>query len=193
MQPIESIVRNGYLIVSDYPVALSITSPEWQRWLENHVKFRYEGNDDFFTAFKDNRGYWVAQKRAKGKLRQKRLGNSWALAKMSQTELTDIARNLCSQDYEQQRENRNPDRLSHRIAQLETEVGRWKDELYQLRQENDQLEKQFIQSHSKTELKSQAEVSEAIMILRQALKLKPNAGGAIKEEIRRALTKLQES
>lgn len=199
MQSIDSIVKDGYLVCPDFPAPLSLSSSEWQNWLESHVKFRYEGSNVAFTAFKDGRGYWVAQKRVKGKLRQKRLGNSQALAKMSEFELADIAQKLCSQSYEREKQERDSDYLIHQIARLQTESDRWKDRFYQAHRDCQTLELKLLeaQSHSKTESEGdrqigQEHLSEAITILKQALKLKANAGGAIKDEIKRAIAHLTE-
>lgn len=199
MQSIDSIVKDGYLVCPDFPAPLSLSSSAWQDWLESHVKFRYEGASVAFTAFKDGRGYWVAQKRVKGKLRQKRLGNSQTLAKMSEFELADIAQKLCSQSYERQKQEQDPDYLTHQIAQLRTEADRWKDKLYQARRDYQALELKLLeaQSHSETESGcdrqvNQEHLSESITILNQALKLKANAGGAIKDEIKRAIAHLTE-
>jgi hypothetical protein len=197
MESIDSIVKNGYLICPDFPAPLSLSSSEWQNWLERHAKFRYKGNNTTFTAFKDNRGYWVAQKRVEGKLRQKRLGNSQTLAKTSEAQLADIAQTLCAQDYERQKRDRDPDYLTHQITQLQAEVGQWKDKFYQARRDYQALELKLleVQSYCETESERDCEVerehlSEAVTILKQALKLRANAGGAIKDEIKIAITHL---
>jgi hypothetical protein len=197
MKSIDSIVKGGYLLCPDYPVPLSLSSSEWQNWLECHIKFRYEGTDIAFTAFKDNRGYWVAQKRIAGRLRQKRLGNSQALAKLSEFELTEIAQKLCSQSYELEKRDRDPEYLAHQISQLQVEVENWKDKFYQATRERQRLEVKFLEAQSHCETKSreddeamQERLSEAITILKQAIKLRANAGGAIKEEVKRAIAHL---
>lgn len=187
----ESIVRNGYLSSPDYPAPLTVPSSEWQSWLERNVKFRYEGAASSFSAFKDKRGYWVAQKRTNGKLRQKRLGNSRTLGKMTQTQLVDIAQSLCASDYDYQKRDRDPDYLKHRITQLEAEVNKWKDELYKAKQTYENAEMKLWESHSKTDSDRDERLNEAITILKSALKLKANAGGSIKNEIKIALKLLQ--
>jgi hypothetical protein len=186
-------ISDGYFFCADFPAAFSLASSEWQNWLETHAKFRYEGTGNSFSAFKDNRGYWVAQKRVGGNLRQKRLGNSQALAKMTEFALAEIAQNLCSQDYNRQKRDNDPDCLNHRIAQLETEIGHWKDEIYKLRQENDRLQKELDRAYNETASQTGFKLTKATDILKQALKLKANAGGAIKAEIQKALEILSEN
>lgn len=56
---------------------IKLDSDEWFTWLNNNTKFRFEcGSTAKFTAYKDKKGYWKAQRRWNRKLRHEHLGKS---------------------------------------------------------------------------------------------------------------------
>lgn len=72
-------VTEGYLHGAGHKFPLSLESPSWKEWLHRHKRFHLVSGKNQVSVYKSN-GYWVAQKRIEGKLRQKRLGNTQKLA-----------------------------------------------------------------------------------------------------------------
>lgn len=98
-----------------------IGSDPWHRWLSAHKKFKIEtAAGSTVTVYKLN-GSWVAQKRITGQLRQKRMGSTDAIAKMSWDDLITIADGLLAQDYEQEKQARDPDYLRKQLTQAQAE------------------------------------------------------------------------
>lgn len=118
----EPIIIKGYLENAGYPTTFSLESDEWETWLDVNRKFKIQTvSGEAVTVFKLD-GYWVAQKRVKGKLRQKRLGNSQMLSQMSWVSLAEIADALNSQSYDTVKQSNNPDYLREKLTQKETEI-----------------------------------------------------------------------
>lgn len=135
------IVRNGYLWDDALPTSLDISQSRdyWKEWLETHKKIRFDYGFRSYSAFKDDRGLWVAQKRVSGKLRQKRLGNSQNLAKMSLESLYDVALELASDSYYQDKQSNNPEYLKHIINKRDAEIESLKQELHKAKSELETL------------------------------------------------------
>jgi hypothetical protein len=140
---------------------IAIGSDPWHRWLSAHKKFKIQTAGSTVTVYKLN-GSWVAQKRVTGQLRQKRMGSTDAIAAMSWEDLVIVADGLLSENWEQEKQSRDPDHLREALTQTQAENERLK-----------------------------AHHERVIAILTEALKLKANAGGKIKTEIREALGLLQ--
>jgi phage terminase Nu1 subunit (DNA packaging protein) len=137
---------------------ITIGSDPWHRWLSAHKKFKIQtAVGSTVTVYKLN-GSWVAQKRITGQLRQKRMGSTDAIAAMSWDDLVIVADGLLAQDYEQEKQSRDPDYLREQLTQTQAENERLK-----------------------------ADHERAIAILTESLSLKANAGGKIKIKIREAL------
>lgn len=124
-----------------YPVCLPQMTETWQKWLEKNRSFRFE--DEYlgvnFTACKDTRGYWTAQKRIQGKLYQKRLGTSEMLAQLSPGKLTEVAQELGTdsppspQELQQEisrlrRKLEQQSHSNHTLDAIRGIVGRYRDE-----------------------------------------------------------------
>ena len=192
----ESVIRDGYLHSDDYPAPLAIPSAEWQSWLERNKKFKFETARTSFTAFKDSRGYWVAQKRVGGLLRQKRLGNSQTLAKIAGWQLTEISQNLCSLHENSKNQGGISEQAAQKIVALEQELDSWKIKYHEVQCDRDHEIAKLIKIHTEIDKDLiqdfNEQIGEAVSILEQALRLKPNAGGAIKQEIKKAIQKLKD-
>lgn len=118
----EPIIIKGYLENAGYPTAFSLESDEWETWLGVNRKFKIQTvSGEAVTVFKLD-GYWVAQKRVKGKLRQKRLGNSQMLSQISWAFLAEIADALNSQSYDAVKQSNDPDYLREKLTQKESEI-----------------------------------------------------------------------
>jgi hypothetical protein len=137
---------------------IAIGSDPWHRWLSAHKKFKIQTmGGSTVTVYKLN-GSWVAQKRIAGQLRQKRMGSTDAIAAMPWGDLVNIADGLLSQNWEQEKQGRDPDHLREALTQIQAQNERLK-----------------------------AERDAAITILTDALTLKANTGGKIKIKIKEAL------
>lgn len=183
----EAIIQNGYVCSSELLTPLSLASDSWQEWLETNQKFKLIAEENAFTAFKDKRGYWTAQKRVNGKLNQKRLGNSSVLAKLSIEDLEAIARDLCKSASHIP----VPKSISTNVVQddenLQSELRKIQNKLSIMQQGQQGLERKIMQLESEIRLNTSQYLEEAVYTLTKALELKSNSGGAIKDSIRKAL------
>lgn len=67
--------------------SISVESPEWFEWLAANKSFRFGYDlEDGFTALKNSRGYWYAQRRVSGTLHQKCLGKDEKITWEAMTE-----------------------------------------------------------------------------------------------------------
>jgi hypothetical protein len=88
------IIRDGYVWDDSLLSSFTVKSDYFLEWLENNKSFRFVPSGDenkAYTAFKDSKGYWIAQRRVNGKLRSKRLGNSERVSKMPLENFWDVA------------------------------------------------------------------------------------------------------
>lgn len=175
--------------------------------LDQLDSFRYESASGTFTARKElrkttNNAYWTAYKRKFGKLRKTYIGDS---SQLFSDKLDEIAAKLNASDsefwnnrpgYVAEKEKRSAGlsevtqqdtQQLNRVGELTEQLNAAKKELYELtkaltevKDRNFYIERNFQELRARTN-------PEAIAILEQALNLKPNAGGAIKAEIKRAL------
>lgn len=172
------VVRYSEVKDDRYPAPIKLGTKFWYEWLEDVRSFRYECSNGNISVIKDDKGYWTASKKVDGVLRRKRLGVSQSI---TEQKLVDAVNLLCLNslwnDYlrEQGHKNKNSsqgmqfhlERLQQRITDLESQLQRVSQK---------QCDTDSIQA--------------VRTVLENALKLKPNAGGAIKIEIRKALEKL---
>src|SRR3954454_6830524 len=89
-------VRDDTLEVKDERGHISVDSPQWFNWLEQHSAFSFEHARGSFTARKERRAggfYWYAYRRQQHKLRTAYLGTSHAL---TLTRLNTVAQTLTS-------------------------------------------------------------------------------------------------
>lgn len=187
MRYTEATIENGYLHSPDLPAPMTLSSSHWQTWLEGNVKFKLIVGEKAATAFKDKRGYWVAQKRVNGKLRQKRLGNSLVLARMSEERLESIVLSLSEPSLKSFAGNTTKAVIVQNDDNLRSELNKLQNELSIMRQGQQVLERKITQLESGIILVNSQHLEEATYTLTKSLELKPNAGGAIKEAIRKAL------
>jgi hypothetical protein len=78
---------------------------------------------------------------------------------------------------------------------LEQELDSWKIKYQEVKCDRDREIAKLIEMHTETDKDLiqdfDEQIGEAVSILEQALRLKPNAGGAIKQEIKKAIQKLK--
>jgi hypothetical protein len=98
---------------------IPIGSDHWGLWLSAHKRFKIETANDTVSVYNIN-GSWVAQKRIAGQLRQKRLGATDAIAKMPWHDLVIVADGLLSENWEQEKQSRDPDHLRELLAQTQS-------------------------------------------------------------------------
>lgn len=67
-------VEVGYDQINE--LNIRVGSPEWFQWLEDNRSFHYSCSQGHFTANKNSKGYWYAQRRSEGNLLQHYLGQS---------------------------------------------------------------------------------------------------------------------
>lgn len=177
----------------NYSVPVSLKSDSFLDWLKDSRKFVYKSGRVRFSAFKDAKGYWVAQKRVNGKLRQKRLGTDYTVSRMSQELFYDVA-------YWLSKDGRSKDDI---IGQLRYELNTVEDsisgerynlnqEIARLKKQNDELQAQvntLKESYSHTLSKEcLGSVKDALV---EALSYKANCGGRIKVKIKEVLKMLE--
>lgn len=70
---------------------INVGSPDWFGWLECNRSFHYSCSKGHFTANKNSKGYWYAQRRVRGELLQHYMGQT---AKLTLESLLDAAEKL---------------------------------------------------------------------------------------------------
>jgi hypothetical protein len=173
----------------------------WLEWLEKTNRFKFEGSDGSkFTAYKSPKHYWTAQRRVQGKLRHEYLGSSNELTYQT---LDQTARKMNMGDlaywrekYPDPRANQQTNSESHTKTSYETVAETSEQNAAEIENLKQQLaEAQNAIGDCQQNLKAETEranqaVSDglkAAALLHEALKLKANAGGAIKLKIKQAL------
>lgn len=178
--------------------------------LDQLDSFRYESASGSFTARKETRkttdkAYWTAYKRKFGKLRKAYIGDS---SQLFSDKLDEIVAKLNASDsefwnnrpgYVAEKKRRSQSGLSE-VTQQDTQqlnrVGELTEQLNNATKEIHQITNALIDAKDRIaflERRLQETTttpptnSEALRTLEQALTLKPNAGGAIKAAIRKAL------
>jgi len=176
-----------------------ISKSGWLDWLERHDRFKFESPSGKFTAYKSSKNYWTAQRRVHGKLRHEYLGASGDLTyhlldqtakKMNMPDSAYWRQKYPEPQAEQklnvQSHKKDYEIVSESSLQAAAEVEELKQQLAEAKnaianlEQMLKIEKERADSYSLEELK-------AATILHEALKLKPNAGGAIKAKIKQAL------
>jgi DNA repair exonuclease SbcCD ATPase subunit len=82
---------------------IKVGSPGWFQWLEENRSFHYSCSQGHFTANKNSKGYWYAQRRSDGNLLQHYLGQS---SKLTLGSLQDAASKLALAALENRPRNR---------------------------------------------------------------------------------------
>ena len=148
----KAILEDNQVFLPDYDIPLTLSSTNWLEFLENNRSFKVHSSYCNYSVFKDSKNYWIAQKRAKGKLRAKRLGNSQDLSKLSFSNFESIGKFL-SEDHLSKDELINE--LTNQNKRLESECNKfknlWQDTQYQLNKipSNTDLETQIKEIISK--------------------------------------------
>lgn len=75
----QAIVRFGALDAPGLSETIEIGTQSWYEWLESNNRFRFEGTNGTFTAYKGDKGFWTAQRKVHQRLRHEHLGRSNAL------------------------------------------------------------------------------------------------------------------
>lgn len=88
------------------PIVLD--SDQWFDWLNSNKSFRFDGKGQGFTAQKNQKGYWYAQRRVRGNLLQKCLGKS---DKLTEKRLYEIEEFLTQAEIDDRPHNRLQKRL----------------------------------------------------------------------------------
>jgi hypothetical protein len=171
----------------------------WLEWLERHDRFKFESPTGKFTAYKSSKNYWTAQRRVQGKLRHEYLGASgdltYHLLDQTATKMNMPDSAYWRQKYPDPRAEQKLNVQSHKKnyetvneASLQTlaEVEKLKQQLAEAKNAIANLERiLYLETERADEYV--ADQLKAATILQEALKLKPNAGGAIKAKIKKAL------
>lgn len=166
----------------------------WLEWLEKHKQFRLELPEGKFTAYKSAKGYWTAQRRVNGKLRHEYLGSTNDLTYET---LDQAARKMNMDDSTYWREkypdlrveqshNEKYETVSESSLQVTAEIEDLKRQLAEAKKVITDSEHRVRQETKRAD-DAVLNGLNAATILHQALKLKANAGGAIKTKIKEAL------
>lgn len=178
------VVRFDAMKAEGYPTAVRVASPAWFDWLVNHRSFRYECSEGSFTANKESRKagmFWYANRRVNGQLRRAYLGASEDL---TLERLVEVAAKLSGDRQSYTAPKRCVTDSS--TAVLEAEKQELLSQLSELKEKIASLEKSIkIEGERADEAVHNG--IKAADILHEALKLKANAGGAIKAKIKEAL------
>jgi hypothetical protein len=161
-----------------------IGSPNWFKFLEMPTtkSFRYEGIAGSFTARKRNDGAWNAYRKLFGKLRQEYLGLSKVL---NHERLEAIAAKLAQSDLEYWK---NKAKIKRGVIQNKSITVSSKATSYTDKRITE-LETQLEEANQKAADQDE-KIESAIALLKGALPLPANKGGAIKDVIRRVLSLL---
>ena len=127
----EGLHLPGLPIIPIPSTRAGIENTSWGIWLNSNRKFRCDlGKGLTFTAYKSKGGYWAAQRRVNGKLRNLYLGQSHDLIF---PRLWEIAREISVPDSEYWEEVPAPPQ--NEIAQLKSQLAALKAENERLRKE----------------------------------------------------------
>jgi uncharacterized coiled-coil protein SlyX len=172
----------------------------WLEWLEKSDRFKFEGSDGSkFTAYKSPKHYWTAQRRVDGKLRHEYMGSS---SDLTYETLDQTARKMNMKSSAYWRE-KYPDPRAEQETKAESHTKNYETESKVSAQnaaEIEKLKQQLTETQKaiadlKHQLKQETQRADdavynglkAATLLHEALKLKANAGGAIKLKIKQAL------
>jgi len=161
-----------------------IGSPNWFKFLEmsSTKSFRYEGIAGSFTANKRKDGAWNAYRKLFGKLRQEYLGLSKAL---DHERLEAIAAKLALSDTEYWGSRAKVKKgYTNKNITTSSEASS-----YTIDKRITKLEAQ-LQEVNQRAADQDKKIIAAIALLKDALPLPANKGGAIKEKIKQALALL---
>lgn len=173
----------------------------WLEWLEKTDRFKFEGSDGSkFTAYKSTKLYWTAQRRVQGRLRHEYLGSS---DELTYETLDRVARKMNMGDLAYWREKypdprvkqqtnseshtkQNYETVAETSAQTTTEIENLKQQLAEAQKAIGDCQ-QNLRTETKRADQAVSDGLKAVALLHEALKLKANAGGAIKLKIKQAL------
>jgi hypothetical protein len=175
-------MANPEVIKSDDP---QLDSPAWYEFLEmaSTKSFRYEGIAGSFTARKRDDGAWNAYRKLFGKLRQEYLGLSRAL---NQKRLEEVGAKLAlpDADYWNNKAKAKQERgYTEKSITFRSATGYTDERITE-------LEAQLQKINQRAE-EQDKRIEDAIALLKDALPLPANKGGAIKEKIKQALVLLK--
>lgn len=198
---------DGYLELHNGNI-LEVGSDKWFEWLSRNTSFRFVSGfagEDSFTARKHERDsgeFWYAYRKVAGKLKNSYLGKSESLsvdkllaaalklsgvlgAATSKKQLGNGYANECiTEQLGTDQENNftasgDVQNLQEQLTALQFENEQMRSQLEKLKSSEQDLTNQLCNCH--------ADALKAADILKAALKLRSNAGGAIKREIEKAL------
>lgn len=204
---VSSGCTNGHLELHNGAI-VEVDSDKWFEWLSRNTSFRFVSGfagQDSFTARRHDRDsgeFWYAYRKVAGKLRNTYLGKSKTLTisklltaalKLSEASGTAANKMQLGNSYakqcitEQLADEPEGDRqtaesvqkLQEQLVALQLENEQLRLQLEKLRSSDQDLTNQLCNCHT--------DAFKAADILKAALKLKSNAGGAIKREIEKAL------
>jgi hypothetical protein len=173
----------------------------WLEWLEKCDRFKFEGSDGSkFTAYKSPKHYWTAQRRVQGKLRHEYLGSS---DELTYETLDQVGRKMNMGNSAYWRE-KYPDPRAEQQTNLQSHTTKSYETVAETSEQNaakiENLKQQLAETQKaigdyQLNLKAETERADqavsdglkAAALLHEALKLKANAGGAIKLKIKQAL------
>lgn len=198
---------DGYLELHSGNI-LEVGSDKWFEWLSRNTSFRFVSGfagEDSFTARKHERDsgeFWYAYRKVAGKLKNAYLGKSNNLTveklltialKLSQTPKQAANEKQLGNGYANECITKQLGTNQENSFTASGDVQNLQEQLTALQLENEQLRSQLEKLKlSEQDLTSQlccchSDAFKAADILKAALKLKSNAGGAIKREIEKAL------
>jgi len=96
----------------------------WLDWLECHTRFKFESPFGKFTAYKNKKGYWAAQRRVSSKLRHEYLGSSSDLT----YELLDQTARKMNMGHSAYWREKYPDPRAGRNSDIESHTGNYQTE-----------------------------------------------------------------
>lgn len=146
-----SRVTNRELISATGSQSISVESLEWFEWLADNKSFRFGYDlEDGFTALKNSRGYWYAQRRVSGTLHQKCIGKD---EKITWEVMTEANKALTLMAIDHRTEDRTNRHLRNGLVQtvqtLTNETSPSQEEIERLKVELEEANKQIAQLKAK--------------------------------------------
>lgn len=129
---------------------ITVGSPNWERWLDENVSFRFESGvagDDSFTARRQDRKnggkFWYAYRKLGGKLRTAYLGKPDELTVEKMLEVaTKLASDQISSEVKPQAKSK-PSKDTSEVEKLQVEAERMRSQLAAMEDENASLRSQL--------------------------------------------------
>lgn len=164
-----SRVTNRELISATGSQSISVESPEWFEWLADNKSFRFGYDlEDGFTALKNSRGYWYAQRRVSGTLHQKCIGKD---EKITWEVMTEANKALTLMAIDHRTEDRTSRHLRNGLVQtvqtLTNETSPSQEEIERLRVELEEANKQIARLEALAEGRGKDRDSIANLLARE--------------------------